>query len=52
MKVKNAQDAGAIAVIMVNNVAGSPIVMGGTDNTITIPAVMISDVDGLLLKTS
>ncbi len=50
VKVKNAQDAGAIAVIMVNNVAGSPIVMGGTDNTITIPAVMISDVDGLLLK--
>ncbi|HNP54899.1 MAG TPA: M36 family metallopeptidase, partial [Ferruginibacter sp.] len=46
VKVKNAQDAGAIAVIMVNNVSGNPIIMGGTDNTITIPAVMISDVDG------
>ena len=46
VKVKNAQDAGAVAVIMVNNVAGAPIVMGGTDNTITIPAVMISDIDG------
>lgn len=49
-KVKNAQNAGAIAVIMVNNVAGAPITMGGTDNTITIPAVMISDVDGALLS--
>lgn len=46
VKVKNAQDAGAIAVVMVNNVAGDPIVMGGTDNTITIPAVMISQADG------
>lgn len=49
-KVKNAQNAGAIAVIMVNNVAGAPITMGGTDNTITIPAVMISDVNGALLS--
>ena len=35
VKVKNAQDAGALAVIMVNNVPGDPITMGGTDNTIT-----------------
>jgi extracellular elastinolytic metalloproteinase len=48
-KVLNAQNAGAIAVIMVNNVPGDPIIMGGTDNTITIPAVMISDVDGAIL---
>ncbi len=46
VKVKEAQNAGAIAVIMVNNAPGAPIVMGGTDNTITIPAVMVSDVDG------
>jgi hypothetical protein len=50
VKVLNAQNAGAIAVVMVNNVAGSPIIMGGTDNTITIPAVMISMDDGLILK--
>ena len=49
IKVKNAQNAGAIAVVMVNNVAGIPITMGGTDNTITIPAIMISDVDGALI---
>ncbi len=49
LKVKAAQDAGAIAVIMVNNVAGAPIIMGGADNTITIPAVMVSQSNGLLL---
>ncbi|MEY4702636.1 MAG: hypothetical protein RIR96_533, partial [Bacteroidota bacterium] len=50
VKVKNAQTAGAIAVIMVNNVQGAPITMGGTDNTITIPAIMISINDGLTFK--
>ncbi len=48
VKVKNAQNAGAIGVIMVNNIAGDPITMGGTDNTITIPAVMVSNVTGAL----
>ncbi|WP_303311864.1 M36 family metallopeptidase [Hymenobacter sp. BT730] len=48
-KVKQAQTAGAKAVIVVNNVAGSPGVMGGTDNTITIPAIMVSQEDGALL---
>jgi hypothetical protein len=50
-KVLNAQNAGAIAVIMVNNVPGDPIIMGGTDNTITIPAVMISQPDGAILAS-
>ena len=50
VKVKNAQDLGAIAVIMINNVAGDPFGMGGTDNSIVIPAVMISLEDGDLLK--
>ena len=49
IKVKNAQDAGAIAVIMVNNVPGDPITMGGSDNTIIIPAVMISQGDGTII---
>ena len=49
-KVKNAQDAGAIAVMMVNNIAGEPISMGGTDATITIASGMISLVDGNKLK--
>lgn len=50
-KVKNAQNAGASGVLMINNVAGLPITMGGTDNTITIPAVMISQDDGATLMS-
>ncbi|MGB7500732.1 MAG: T9SS-dependent M36 family metallopeptidase [Moheibacter sp.] len=46
VKVKKAQNAGALAVVMVNNVAGAPIAMGGSDPTITIPSVMIRDTDG------
>ncbi|HEY3386745.1 MAG TPA: M36 family metallopeptidase, partial [Saprospiraceae bacterium] len=49
-KVKNVQNHGAVAAIVINNVAGAPIAMGGTDNTIVIPAVMISLEDGNLLK--
>ncbi|MCB1044491.1 MAG: hypothetical protein KDC35_16230 [Acidobacteria bacterium] len=50
VKVKNAQLAGAIAVIVVNNEDGDPITMGGSDATITIPAVMISLADGNAVK--
>jgi hypothetical protein len=47
VKSQNAQDAGAIAVLIVNNVAGPPIVAGGTDpGTLTIPTIMISKEDG------
>jgi PA domain/LVIVD repeat len=49
-KVGNAQAAGAIAVIVVNNVAGPPTTMGGTDPTITIPSVMVSLADGAVIK--
>ncbi|MFK5959684.1 MAG: hypothetical protein QM495_12555, partial [Lutibacter sp.] len=50
-KVLNAQDAGAIAVLVINNAAGPPISLGGTeDGTITIPSLMISKADGDLIK--
>lgn len=49
IKVKEAQLAGAIAVIMMNNAPGTPIPMGGTDATITIPSTMISQTDGDIL---
>ncbi|MEP6794597.1 MAG: M36 family metallopeptidase, partial [Saprospiraceae bacterium] len=49
-KVKNVQNLGAVAAIVINNVTGSPFAMSGTDNTITIPAVMISLEDGNALK--
>ena len=51
-KVKNAQDAGAIGVIMMNNVSGEPIPMGGTDASITIPSVMISKEDGDIIEVA
>ena len=45
-KVKNAQDAGAIGVLIGNNAAGSPPPgMGGADPAITIPAAMITQAD-------
>jgi hypothetical protein len=47
-KILSAENAGAIAVIMVNNVAGGPITMGaGADGaSVTIPSIMISQTDG------
>ncbi len=41
VKVKSAQNAGAIAVIVVNNV-DSDLIMSGADATINIPAVSVS----------
>jgi len=48
-KVKNAQDAGATAVIVGNNVAGT-ISMGGTDPTITIMSLSIQLADANAIK--
>ncbi|MBZ9652301.1 T9SS-dependent M36 family metallopeptidase [Psychroflexus montanilacus] len=45
-KVERAEAAGAIAVIMVNNVPGAPITMGGDDTGISIPSIMVSQTDG------
>ncbi|HLP55298.1 MAG TPA: PA domain-containing protein [Fluviicola sp.] len=47
-KALRAQNAGAIAVIIVNNIAGPPVPMGaGADGaSVTIPVVMVSNVDG------
>jgi len=49
-KVTNAQDAGAIGVIMINNVGGNPIVMGGTGAGISIPQIMITRANGTTIK--
>ena len=49
-KVNNAQDAGAVAVIVVNSAPGDPITMGGTDPNISIPSVMVSLDDGNTIK--
>jgi PA domain/LVIVD repeat len=50
IKVANAQAAGASGVIVANNVAGTPITMGGADPSITIPAVHVSLADGNAIR--
>jgi hypothetical protein len=51
VKVKNAQNAGAIAVIVADNAVGSPPpALGGVDPTITIPSGRITITDGATLK--
>jgi uncharacterized repeat protein (TIGR01451 family) len=49
-KVKNAQDAGAIGVIIANNTAGPPLTMGGADPTILIPTLSVTLATGNLIK--
>lgn len=53
VKVKNLQDAGAIAVLVADNVAGGPPAgLGGVDPTITIPSVRITLADGNTIKAA
>lgn len=53
-KALNCQQAGAIAVVVINNVAGAPVGMGAGDDgpSVTIPVFQISDVDGALLRAA
>ena len=53
-KIRNAQDAGADAVLVVNNVGGDATAMGlgGIPNEPTVPAYMVSLADGILLKAN
>ncbi|PWI28854.1 peptidase, partial [Flavobacteriaceae bacterium LYZ1037] len=47
-KAKAAQDEGAVGVVIVNNVPGGTIAMGGgvLGGSVTIPAVMVDNIDG------
>lgn len=51
-KVLAAQNAGAVGVIMMNNVAGTPVAMGGTDASITIPSIMVAKEVGDMLEAA
>ena len=51
VKVKNAQNAGAVAVLLINNVAGA-IAPGGADATVTIPSAGLSLADGQTLTAA
>ena len=50
VKAKNAQNAGAKAVILANTLGRASFEPGGTDASITIPAIGISNADGDLIK--
>jgi hypothetical protein len=50
-KVKNAQNAGAVAVVLYNNAAGS-FAPGGADATVTIPSIGVTRDDGLMLAAA
>jgi hypothetical protein len=51
VKALNAQNAGAVAVIIINNIPGAPVAMGAgaSGANVTIPAIMISQADGATL---
>jgi len=51
-KVRNAQDEGAIAVIVANNLSSGMSPMGGSDASITIPSVGSTRDDGDLIKAA
>lgn len=52
-KIKTAQNAGAIAVIIAHNISGfTPSSLSGTDATITIPSVTVGFGTGVLLKNA
>jgi len=50
VKAKLAQDAGAVAVVIADNVAGPVAGMSGDDPTVTIPSVRITQADGNAIK--
>lgn len=51
VKVKNAQDAGAVAAIIYSLPDSTPTSgMGGTDATITIPSVLVENSEGVYMK--
>jgi hypothetical protein len=50
VKAKNAQNAGAIGVIIANNAAGAAPGLGGSDPTVVIPTISVSQADGVTLK--
>lgn len=52
IKTLAAQNEGALAVIIVNDVPGDPLNMGGNGSGITIPAIMVYQSDGEALITS
>ncbi|AZA48180.1 T9SS C-terminal target domain-containing protein [Chryseobacterium carnipullorum] len=51
VKTKNLQNAGAIGVIQYHPNSDTPVGLGGTDATITIPTIMIGKTEGQFLQS-
>jgi len=51
LKVKNAQDVGAVGVVLANNAAGG-FTPGGTNSAVRIPSVGVSQADGAMLMAA
>ncbi|MGZ3181363.1 MAG: PA domain-containing protein [Telluria sp.] len=51
-KARNVQDAGAIGMVVADNQPGAVTGLGGSDPSITIPSVRISQADGVRLKAA
>ena len=49
-KARHVQHAGAIGMVVADNVAGEVTSLGGTDPAVTIPALRVTQSDGLRLK--
>lgn len=50
-KVRNAQIAGAVGVVIANNVSNPLLIqMGGSDPSITIPSLMVSQANGTTIR--
>ena len=53
IKVKNAQDSGAVAVIIADNAGGNAVAgMSGSDPLITIPSLRVSQNTGIAVKAA
>jgi hypothetical protein len=53
VKVENAVAAGAVGVVIINNVATAPIPMGGTPvGPVNVPATMIGQADGASIRVT
>lgn len=50
-KVANVQAAGGVGVVVANTGLGAPV-MGGVDDTITIPAISVSQANGAILRAN
>jgi hypothetical protein len=51
-KVQNAQDAGAVGVVVANVDVGCHLLLGGIAPAVTIPAVHVTEIDGDTLKAN